>query len=555
MSTTTTLIATNQSATSTGVTTTANPATIAVGGAAPVTRGLLRFDVSGLNPADTIVEATLSVKLSAKGAGAATDMLAYAADFNRDGSALNNADYDITYANNRTGFCVPLGEIIDAATSTVATRYEIKIPSQYIKHYLGGTETCDIILAPNGATAGATDTLTVHGPAAGVGDQPTLTIVTMTDVELEDGDNQYRFMGEQSEKDLSFAQEATRGVAVKTQHYLEIIDTNLDSYAENISSRAIRKNRATPAKAAVGRTGAGGNFTIELTPEKWTALLPGFLKRISTTGSGPYTHLFKLAQSNEVKTFTFAQTAGVTKSVFPGGMISSFSISATLDDSVTASANVMCRDEWVYLPDAFGNADAHIVSSTAGYDTLANGFYSFTGATVEIDGEVRGCKIQNFTIDVSQQVTEVRGLCRKRRVTGHIPGPFQVSASFDMYFDNEVQLRKFLGNADKGAPFAAGRKVLFQEVVLECLAEDDVDTIRITLPKGLYTTVRKNLGGASGPIMLTCSMVAFLNDGGTVTDSTGGKTSIQIEVINSEPATVFNPATEEIVVRPFDDVR
>lgn len=555
MSTTTTLNATNQSASSTGVATTANPATIVVGGAAPVTRGLLRFDVSSISPSDTIVKATLSVKLSAKGAGAATDMVAYAADYNRDGSALNNADYDVTYANNRTGFCVPIGEIIDAATSVAGDRYEIEIPTQYVKHYLGGTETCDITLSPAGVTAGATDTLTVHGPAASVGDQPTLTLVVMTDVELEDRELPYRFLGEQSEKDLSFGREATQGTAVKTTAYLEVLDTNIDTYAENIQSRAIRKNRAMPAKAAVGRTGAGGSFSIELTPEKWTAILPGFLKHISTTGAGPYTHLFKLAQSNEIATFTFVQTAGITKSVFPGGMVSSFSVNATLDDSVTANVNVMCRDEWVYLPGQSGTNDSYIVGGTAGYDTLANGFYSFTGATVEIDDEVRGCKISNFSIDVSQAVTEVRGLCRKRRVSGHIAGPFMVSANFDMYFDSEVQLRKFLGNDDKGAPFAAGRKVLFQKVVLECLAEDEVSLIRFTLPKGLYTTVRKNLGGASGPIMLTCSMVGFLNDTGTVADTTGGKTSIQVEVVNDEPSTVFNPSSEEILIRPFDDVR
>src|SRR5579862_441848 len=162
-----TLLATSASAQSNGVTTTADGATIVIGGVAPNTHALLRFDSSSIVAADVIMQANLTATVTAVGTGPNPDIIAWASDF---GASISNASYDQAANNNPTGYRVQLSVTQDpflvGASAIATTVGNQPIPTRFVRQL--GSAPCfsDFELRPAIATASATDQITIAGAGA-----------------------------------------------------------------------------------------------------------------------------------------------------------------------------------------------------------------------------------------------------------------------------------------------------------------------------------------------------------------------------------------------------
>lgn len=530
------IAASNTSALNDGVSVVVDGATKAVGGVTPPDHAHLRFDTSTIADTDHIVNATLTLTVATTPATVAG--ILWASEF---GAAIAIGDYGVA-ASNTSPIRVQLAEHIPSG-AIVGSTHSLNIPARFINKLASVNSGFSDFELRTGSdwTSGAGNLCTIHGSSAATpADRPTLTYVALTDTELANGEGgTYRYLAIGAESYLAFDVETTPGVAVKPKVLLDVTQMSLDSYAENLASAAFSRNRIRPRKMTVGRAGAGGGFTFELTPEKCWKLLLGMFT-VATTGAGPtYDHVFTVGQSNEIKTFTFAKKEGAFRSVFPGAMLSSLNIGVGLDQAIMASADVMCREEWIYDESSAGADDEYILSSTAGYDTLANSVLSFIGASVTLDGESDPGLIQNVSVSFDQTVNERRGLNRSRFVAGHYPSAFVATVNFDMEFENDRQFRKFLGDNTQDYPYRAGECLQFQEVVFTfravCGNEDFICTI--TVDSMSFNTVRKNQAGEDA-ITLSCSGTALLN----------GSDYVTIEVTNTESSYV--PSTDVITVLP-----
>jgi hypothetical protein len=540
MPTTTIFDADATSAVNDGSTVTANGATMQIGHNTGVAgkHVHLRFVTSTLVDADRIMTASLTAKLSAVGSTPIT-VDAWASEF---GAAIAVGDYNVT-ASNVSPIRVKLKQIFSASSiaNDVGT---VTVPSRFVIKDTANSGFSDIELRPGSDwTSDLNKVMTIHGPAAASADRPKLTVVTLTDAELLTT-TVYRRHAIGADSWLAFAQETTPGTAVKGKVLLDMVSSSLQQNVENGYSRALTKRRARPVKIWIGRSGGGGSVEFEMTPEKWVQLLPGIMKRTGTTGSNPYTHTFKVGEMDDMKFFTFVQRLGDFREVFAGCMLDSMEISVGMDSAVSISAGVIATDYYVYDENSAGSSDEYILGSTAGYDSVANSINAFTGVKAVIDSVDDPGFVQSVRVALRQNVQERRGLNRKRGPAGLFPLGFEVEVDFSMYFVNEAQFLKFLGNSAKEFPARTQKSIQLQQMDFKMAGALGATTQEITfsIPKMMFTAISKPIND-EGAIMLDCSGLATYDD---ITQLS----NLVVTILNSEASTVFDPSTDTITVLP-----
>lgn len=551
-----------------------------VGRAATGAEGMaqLRFGTGTLVATTfNFVRARLKVKAENRGVGTNQyALVAWAANFTSPTPVVG--DYNKPYRNTRkntdTNLRIPLGVVFAANSALSNTVGEIAIPSRFMKK--GGTTTTDVELrlyVPTGSTLGINENIAIYGPdPLNTTNRPYLTFVAYTDDELK-AENPYRKCATGATAWLGFQKETSPGVPLKVGVYLDATSIGIEGSAENLQGDSLNRNRTRPRKVVVGRDGASGSVSFLLTPEKWTRLLPGIVKYIGSTdvsslygggNTGLYEHNFRVADIDDIKTYTFAMRRGTFRNVYPGGMIGSLSFSASLDQIVNCNLDMMARQEWNYDPESAGINDANIAQGSAAYDTVENSNISFAHARVAFGADVASLAtdrlVQNFTMNLTQDVQEKRVLNRTRTVAGHYPQTFSVSISFDAYFENEFQMRKYLGDCTRDFPFKPGYTIELQAVQLSlCGAGNcttgfyctDGDTpkqeIILTIPKMLYTVTNKPVNGPDA-IMVNCSAVAVYDETtATVNGTVYENGPIIITIRNQEAPAVFADLEENIL--------
>jgi hypothetical protein len=551
-----TLYPTALSGQSDGVSFSANPATIVIGTDAPNEHGFLRFDTSPIPEAETIVQSDFSVKLQAKGAGSPPDIAVWGSDF---GAAIAIADYN--QAENLepadlSAYRAFLTRIL-LGSNSVGDVGTITIPTQIIRKGVGGV--CDLELRPyvgdySTGSTGATDSMTIHGPAAvSNDDKPKLVLTSLTDAELA-VENNYRFPGVGAEAYLGFERETTRGEPVKAKYLVDLLSSDLDSDALTIIGQSMRRERAAPVKIALGAAGAQGGFAAEATPEKCWKLLLSAMKITATASLGSqtgsdgnsytvYEHTFKVATSAEIATFTFVQKGAESyRFVYPGCIIDSFAISNGLDRSVDIAVSLMARDEWTYDEASAGEDDEYVLDANNGYDL--NTQLSFVGVEIEKGSIVTDGTIQSFNFTLNNNGRARRGLRRHRGVRSHYVQKLMASIDYTMEFENELEMRKFLGIRHRDFPYKAEMSVQFDTLKVKMAGPlgEDVQEVTIEMPKMMYTVIRKPI---SGPeiVVLQCSAMA--------TFSSSDSTNLIMKVKSTEAASAFEASTNKITVRPI----
>lgn len=259
----------------------------------------------------------------------------------------------------------------------------------------------------------------------------------------------------------------------------------------------------------------------------------------------PFTTILKRATSSEVASFTFVKGQGVDwREVYAGGMLNTFSVSASFGAIVTGSVSIAARRVFVYDAESSGlTTDPYILSSSAGYDS--NQCLSFAGCEIAFDTVANYGTISNINISLSNSIGVVAGLRRRRDITGHYAGALIAEVSFDMEFESDYQLRTFLAVSHSDKPYTAElAQVITQRLDLKLAGPlgADYQEVIITFFKMAFVAVRKPTSG-KGTVKLSCTGMA-------VYDSTNS-TNVQVSIKNSEAPTQFvNASTDYITVLP-----
>lgn len=149
--------------------------------------------------------------------------------------------------------------------------------------------------------------------------------------------------------EVGVAVEATRGTAeASASRWAKNTETNVISRTEKVLDDNKRGVLEESEGARVVRKWFDGDIAGILHAD----LIGYFLLNIygsvvsSSLGSGAYSHAFSLEQSVEHPTLTiFRKDGGITSKKYNGGVVNTLEISASTDDYVRFTANIIARDE------------------------------------------------------------------------------------------------------------------------------------------------------------------------------------------------------------------
>jgi hypothetical protein len=504
---------------------------------------------------EQVYEATISFKAMTVGA-IPINVDIFAKNF---GAAVTIADY-VTWAANitqvpatsfSTDFLVRIEEIFSSATVVANQVVTFLVPTPYLNAdtTVNGGFSDLLILPGAGFVAGATASVTIAGTINA--NPPTLVVKTASTAEYIQDLVPGRTQGVGAESYVAFGIENTPGKPVKGTVMLDLLSSSLDANAGNLVSNAVRANRMGTGKVAPGAAMPGGNVTFNITPNKWISLLAGFMGvPTNTVVNGAFrTETMKPAKNADLFSFTLIEKIGDIRRVFPGSKVNSMSISVDMDSVLDATISIGAVENYNYTPNDAGANDSRLLKSTASYDSQANGIYSFTGAYITVDGVEDQTKFQNFSLTLDNMLNPRRSLNRKRTPNGFYTTDFNASVSFDLYFQDEVQMKNYMGALDKNGTWRPGKQIIFQNVQLNLTGEDcDNHQFIFNFHKLVYTTAEVTVSGNEG-LILRCSGTALLSE----SDSS----SVTLTVKHTNGASTWTKSTDprdDITVIPFNCV-
>jgi len=550
MATTTTIVASANSAVNTGAAVTANGATMVIGGAAPNTHAFLSFDTSSIPSNSYVVEAKIKVTVSAKGAGTPPDLFLWANDvigsvvIGDYGLPQSVTPEDAILRHQISTSALPFVDSTVAVNASV----EYLIPSRYVNSAVAAFE-----IRPASATSGSTDTITIHGPAASnAANKPTLIVVSQTEEEYTAIDNIYRPDALSDESIVAFDIEGIPGRAVKGKVLLEQNSNTLSGERAIIFGQTNNSSRAGMKRSTAGRTGAAGSIAFSVTPEGWFKILRGAMEVTSTTvdgGTDTTAFVLKVAKSKDCASFTFVTSRGLGfYQVYRGVRVTSLGFSLDDNSEIIMNADLIALQEWHYLWKDVGSELEVILGAGAAYDVVANNFWSETNALVVIDGQENHADlVSSFSMNFSQEVRETRGKNRKPFASKNSIGAFMASANVGLELKNSAIIRKALGVSDKHTgTFQATNKILSNTLKVNFCRSDIVHKLEFEFPNAIISAPSYPVG--EGNVMLNCTYNALYSE--------SDKSQVIVRItVPGDGTGAFSASTDYITVfpEPSDD--
>jgi hypothetical protein len=362
---------------------------------------------------------------------------------------------------------------------------------------------CDLELRPvvagSYASLQVADTVTVQGPASatiystgtysGLSYKPILQVTTITPAEMASGQSPYRKQAIGAESYFAYDIEPNEGYAVVGQNILDVDADGLTQQAANLFGASLSNERARPRKVAIGRTGAGGNVSFELTPERWTKLLTGLMKITSildsngnelgnaTTFAGPFTGTdlasangtaFQPTVTSATRNFTVADideviviTAGTSWTTGTYTIVNVLNNGAILNKAC-GSVAALTAGTWIEGAAIPGTANTMI-----SYATVAANIALFA-STGPYTYQFRTCQ--------SNQVASFTGIVKKGSFRKVYPGLKVSSMSFSVGLDNLVHSTVDFAGLDEFTYDQTCYGIAGDEIVLSTTAGYDTIT-------------------------------------------------------------------------------
>lgn len=548
------------SGTSDGLTFTANPAVMSVGGAvgANGSHALLRFDTSTIAANDFVVRSQIAVTSNAIQTPTGTFNL-WAARF---GAAVGVPDYGgNTSLPSETGdtFRQLINRIIAAVALTNGQDILLSIPSHMVRRGVGNFTDVQIRPSVSGVPA-AGHVVTLHGPAAAANLRPRLLLTTMPEAEYVATSNRFRPLQDDSDKWVGIALEVNPEEPMKSRYFLDYVSGGMSIVGANIASMARSRDREGPKRVGVGRVATAFSYELEATPNVWPVILRGLMTQKGTTtnlgvinGKTTFERTFEVAKKVEdLASFTIVEKRGVFYFMLAGCRID------TLAVSYMDNANIMIRiaglgvRHAVYdLDAAGGDTFANLVAGSAVEELFDANAYSFIGTEVAIDGTfARSSCFTGASFSISQGLEPISGFNKRRGISTIKTSSAMVEFSASCYFQNELEFAEALGNNSREFPFGASKKVLFKSFEMntadwsqgEVLANIN-QRMRVTFPRAVVTET--SIPDSGNQAIRQGLQFAPVKDA-------GGNT-IEITIRNQMLDAEFQPvATDPITVLPVD---
>lgn len=207
-----------------------------------------------------------------------------------------------------------------------------------------------------------------------------------------------------------------------------------------------------------------------------------------TVVDGSYTHTFVPADS--IKSFTTWFNRGATQKVkIPYCVVNSLNFDQSVDDALRISAGIIAKSE-IEATD-YG---------TPSYDTVYPFMNGHLAVTIGGSGTGQAAEVHKTSIAITNGIDVGAG-----RVHGSlfpsafIPGDRGVTGSFDMYFNDATEYKRFWGSTSETAPGADITTVALTFTWTSSVIAGTGTTpysLSITIPAAVYTTNSISLAGA-----------------------------------------------------------
>jgi len=137
---------------------------------------------------------------------------------------------------------------------------------------------------------------------------------------------------------IGFKIETTPGTRIVPTRFLELVSENITVDRQTIRSQGIRTGRRTASRMSNGASLITGQFTVIAAPQGLGMLLQAVLGAVSTSGAGPYTHVFTPGSiTDDTLTVQVGRPRVLSTTVDPtdylGVSLNGFSMSASATDT------------------------------------------------------------------------------------------------------------------------------------------------------------------------------------------------------------------------------
>lgn len=309
---------------------------------------------------------------------------------------------------------------------------------------------------------------------------------------------------------LGFKLESAFGTAVTVDNFLPLVSESITNTVDRMESAGIIAGRRVLASDqwAAGNQDISGDIELELYNRGLGQLFLAAMGSVTTTGSGPYTHVFEpgdlFGDSLTVQVGRPGTAGTVHPFTYAGVKVGSWTMACSQGELATMQFSVMARSETTATALASANYPATIKP------------LNFTNAEITLAGTP--IKVKSFTISGDNQLSERRFLgddlmdeaiegADRRTYEGSLDIEFSDLTQYNVYkAGTEGALKiEFTQGTDKvtveanvrldgETPTVGGTDILEQSVNFKAIGATDAAAMKITVINADATVA---LGGGS----------------------------------------------------------
>lgn len=300
---------------------------------------------------------------------------------------------------------------------------------------------------------------------------------------------------------LGFKSEVTPGTAVVVDTFIPIVSENLKHNITYLDTRTVSA-RKTLRLTKRGEQAVEGGFTTELPNTDIATLLLHMMGDVSTTGTGPYTHVYTPAdmtgQSLTIQGGRPATDGTVHPFTYAGCKVSEWTINSNVGEIAQLQCSIVGMTETTAT-----------ALATAAYDATWEPFV-FTEASLTVAGTAESA-VRSISLTgnnaIQRRVRLGSGFSKEpleiglRSYTGTLVTDFEDLTNYNLFvngteaalvltFDNGTDTLTITTNVQftGETPELSGFELLAQTLPFRCFSTDsDADAITITLTNGEAT--------------------------------------------------------------------
>lgn len=238
------------------------------------------------------------------------------------------------------------------------------------------------------------------------------------------------------QKRFGLKKETVRGTAETTPNkwFPVLKDAEFQFNVAHLQDEAVR-GVAEEYPPIAGIKDAMGNVKLVLDAQTIGEFFNSLLGGVSSAQQGAtaaYKHTFTRATSIEKPSYTFFLDRGLSVKKYSLGVVKKVGLTGSVDGLVTADIDILAKEE---------------LAGSIGSPTFPSQRYlSFENVSLKLNGAAN-TDIRSWSLNIDNGAVRYRTVSQSPLATNIIaPGKLDIKGSFVIYFQDEVERTKFLGN-------------------------------------------------------------------------------------------------------------